>query len=786
MHATPPAPARDPLFRWLFLEDSALAPTEYPAWKISALRIILVSGFALEALIAFHSSWAAVAVGAYHIVGIVALFYCLLATGIYCSLRKPRLGAGILIGTIYAAGVAIMLFVNVHEVAKLGVIFVYTTPLVARIFFGVRPALLCMTVNTLPFLLLLRNEPLPTVPEFDMTLAASHTYIQSLLFLFFNVCIPLAVLRVLHALDATAGHYRRTSDALGRSRAQYEEIFENSGSAILLCTADGHILQANGTANRMIGRPPVPQEGADTLGHWLRPLSSEAPHPERLAEACANAQVFHTHDDKRIAFKHVARTTTDHYIVALRDVSDLHRMQSALESSRAHASFLRTHDQLTGLPNRQSLRQHLAERLPLVAPERLLALAAIRLNSVRYANETCGVGIGDDFIRRFAERLADALPPECFCARLRSVVFALVIDRAQHPAAVVQALEQAQRALPTEIEIDGQPLLVQLSIGVALARPDEPSADDLIRRCEIALDTARRSNDPATLVLFDERDAAEVRRSLQLEIGMREALRQHELHLVYQPQVTLDGSLAGMEALLRWRSATLGEVSPAEFIPVAERAGLINDLTAFVIDAVCAQVRQWLDTVGRCPPVAINLSAHDIVRDNLVALVLAACARHAVDAGQLEFEITETGLIENETLAIRHLEELKARGFGIAIDDFGTGYSSLAKLSRFPARCIKIDRSFVNRIGHCEKSETIIRGIVSLAGILGCTTVAEGVETAEEEAFLKSAGCPLFQGYRYHRPLPPAEAGALLARAAALRGPANAAPVSGQAAGARG
>ncbi len=230
-------------------------------------------------------------------------------------------------------------------------------------------------------------------------------------------------------------------------------------------------------------------------------------------------------------------------------------------------------------------------------------------------------------------------------------------------------------------------------------------------------------------------------------------LKLNEFRMVYQPKVARDGKIAGLEALLRWESPGLGNVAPAEFIPIAERAGLIRLISNFVMNQVCYQVRDWLDRFGDCPVIALNLSATDIARTDLLQLIDNSCHRYDISPSFIEFEITETGLIANEALTIHHLDELNTRGFNIAIDDFGTGYSSLSKLSHFPAQSVKIDRSFVAQIGNNKKSEMIIKAIISLANILSCHTVAEGVENQEQESFLKEIGCDFFQGYYYYRPL---------------------------------
>ncbi len=746
------------MFQWLFLNESGISSTELTRWRISALRIILVSGFLLEAIIAVHSSLDAMAIGAYHVVAIVAVFYAMLTIGLYFSARKPDCGAAILIATVYAAGAAIVLFVNVDEVAKLGIIFVYTTPIIARLFFGGRLAIVLMLFNFLPFFYLLRNEPFFHVQALNITLEASHTYIQALLFLFFNICIPLAVFRVLHALDASAVRYREASAALATSNEQYREFFENAGGPVILCTTTGIVLQANKMADDLLGADALSGVGKPFLGLF-------EPPPGNFQQAelqDLEGKQFQTRGGKRVSIQHVSRTTQGHFIVVLHDTSSLLKIKEALQRSKEREVFLSNYDMLTQLPNKEMLRRHLADTLPRLEPDRIIALVSFRLNSVRHANEKFGVTAGDRFIQHFAEVLRDTLPADAFCARLRSIVFSVILPPAKTSSEIVEQVERLRGKLPEEIAIDGRNLFVQVSTGIALARTKDISPEELIRRGEVALDSARRSSETSAM-LFDEADAALIRRSIEIELGIVKALRESEFRLVYQPKVRADGRIAGLEALIRWKSPSLGSVAPGEFIPVAEGCGLIHDITRLVIDEVCAFIRKTIDQGINCPPVALNLSAVDIVRHDLIEHIDESMSRHNVPAHLLEFEITETGLIGNEALAIHHLQELEKRGNGISIDDFGMGYSSLSKLSSFPVHGIKIDKSFVARIGSCSKSELIIKAIVSMADMMSCVTIAEGVECKNQETFLKSAGCDVFQGYYYYHPLEGRQLDALLA-----------------------
>lgn len=736
------------MFRWLFLNESALAPAEHAAWKISTLRILLVSGFILEAWVALHSSFRAVERGAYEILLTVISLYALKSVAIWGSRKYPRFSAALLLLNIYGIASAISIFTRDPELAKLGYLFVYITPILARIFFHSRLALILMLLNTIPYISVISGyshslEGHHPIPDAEI-------YIHTLFYFFFNICLPLAVFRILYALDATLVQYQDTSGALQVSHAQYQEVFENAGTALLLTDAYGQILQANQQANHLLGRNPQTDSELALFG-WLS-LDESFKLSQADEVAGLRTSAYRTRDGKLVALDNISQTSTEHYIVALRDVSGLHKMQHALKASIERQDYLSSHDALTNLPNRDMLRQFLQQKLENLSTDQVTALVSFRLNSVRQANQQYGAHTGDVLLRRFADELTQVLPKNCFCARLRSIVFSFVIDQLHSPADVVQFVDQIREAMPRELMVNGELLLVQFSAGIAVLRPEDKDPDELIRRSEVALDTSRRGSDQ-NVTLFDEHDANQIRRNVEIEVGILNGLKAGEFHLMYQPKVDRDGRVAGVEALIRWVSPTLGKVAPSEFIPIAERSGLVRQVSNFVIEQSCSQIRAWLDEFGHSPVVAINLAVSDIARPDLISLIDDTCARFRIATSYLELEITETGLIANEQQSIEHLNVLKNRGFGIAIDDFGTGYSSLSKLSHFPAHTVKIDRSFVAQIGYNRKSEMIVKAIVSLAEILACNTIAEGVENESQEQFLKEVGCQYFQGYLYYRPL---------------------------------
>ncbi|MEB0140281.1 MULTISPECIES: putative bifunctional diguanylate cyclase/phosphodiesterase [unclassified Undibacterium] len=749
------------MFRWLFLNQNA--PVGENNWKLGVLRIILLSALLLDCGIAIVQSMSAESTQETgNRIFLAGLIVTKLLALLICS-AAPRRAAMLMLAGIYGGAAAILSSVADMQLAMLAFPYIYAAPLLARLFFGQASVLSLMFANTFAFLLLLTGM-MPAWFGVPLTLSGyGQLVMASLIFLFFNLLMPLVVSRVLLAFEESFEQLQQSNRALNVSYTQYQEVFENAGTALLLTDAFGQILQANHQANLLLGRHPDAEDDL-ALFSWLSAENNHRRKNDQLDDSLTlPLSAYRTRDGRMVAMDNISRTSSDHWIVALRDVSNLQKMQTALQLSLEREDYLNSHDALTNLPNREMLRQYLQTVLTKQDPNNInvTALVSFRVNSIRHANQQFGAHTGDVMLRRFADELSLVLPKNCFCARLRSIVLSFVVDQFRTPGDIIDYVDQLRQVLPKELEVNGEILVVQFSAGIAVIRAEDSNPDELIRRSEVALDGARRASDQS-VTLFDEGNAQQLRRTIDIDVGIANGLKQNEFALYYQPKVAHDGSVGGVEALLRWRSAAMGRISPAEFIPIAERSGLIHQLSNFVIEQACTQIRCWLDEFGTSPVVAVNLAVNDIARLDLLELIEASCARHHVEPRFLEFEITETGLIANEKLSIHHLNGLKNRGFGIAIDDFGTGYSSLSKLSHFPAHTVKIDRSFVAQIGYNRKSEMIIKAIVSLADILSCSTVAEGVENESQEAFLKDVGCEFFQGYYYYRPLDVAAMNTLL------------------------
>ena len=273
-----------------------------------------------------------------------------------------------------------------------------------------------------------------------------------------------------------------------------------------------------------------------------------------------------------------------------------------------------------------------------------------------------------------------------------------------------------------------------------------------------------------TMELFDEQLRTDLLERVALEADLRRALERDELHLHYQPIVSLrDGEITGVEALLRWEHPEHGSVSPAIFIPVAEQSDLILRLGGWVLDEACAQAAGWSERLGTSLRVNVNLSARQIVTPRTVDVVSGALERSGLDPAQLALEITETVLMEETDRPLETLDALRALGVGVALDDFGTGYSSLSYLKHFPIETLKIDQAFVSNVLASDEDAAIVTAVLAMAQAMAVGVVAEGVETPEQIRWLRERGCPAAQGFGLHRPLPAAAIEALLSRAAVRR-----------------
>ena len=433
-----------------------------------------------------------------------------------------------------------------------------------------------------------------------------------------------------------------------------------------------------------------------------------------------------------------------------------HRAREELRRSLVDASEALDHavqrDALTGLYKRQAFEQRLAEMLegPAVGPNPP-AVLRIGLDGFRELAEGYGDRFGDVLISQMARRLSGLVREHDVLGRTDADEFLLLCRGWHDEVRLVHVAQRLVEALRLPCQIDDHDIRLTCSVGVA-RHPVSATVPEMMAHASDAMLTVRRAGGNAYCVYRHgmERDGAD---QIELQRDLRHAIGRGELTLHFQPKLQAhDGALAGVEALLRWQHPRRGAVSPAVFIPVAERFGLIGELGQWVLDAACHQVRRWHEA-GIDVPVAVNLSAHQLRQQDLEACVREVLRRHRVPACMLILEITESVAMDDIDASIRVFDMLDAIGVQLSIDDFGTGYSSLSYLRRLPARQLKVDRSFVRDLDVSHDAQAIAGAVVRLAHALGMTVVAEGVETEGQAATLRDLGCDELQGFLYARPM---------------------------------
>ena len=446
-----------------------------------------------------------------------------------------------------------------------------------------------------------------------------------------------------------------------------------------------------------------------------------------------------------------------HYVILLNDISELH-------ASRMELERLATHDPLTGLPNRVLFQDRLEQALLRVQRSGLSgALFFMDLDRFKIINDSLGHQVGDQLLQAVTSRLHAHIRQGDTLARMGGDEFTLIVEDLKRPEEVVHLLEKLLKAFRQPFTVGQHELRTTASIGVSLFPRDGATAEELIKHADTAMYSAKDGGRDQYR-FFTEKLNLSAYSYFDTEQGLHQALARQEFYLVYQPQYELaTGELVGVEALLRWNRPGQGLVSPARFIPMAEMTGLIAPLGTWVREAVCQQIAAWRKEGAVPPRVAINLSSGELVKPGLNASVASQLATYRIPAELLEFEITESVIIERGDVAYQNLFGLTEMGIELAIDDFGTGHSSLVNLKRFPLASLKIDRSFVRDILVDVNDEAIVRATIVLAHSFGMKTVAEGVENSQQLEFLREAGCDRVQGYACGKPMSPRGISRLLA-----------------------
>ena len=439
------------------------------------------------------------------------------------------------------------------------------------------------------------------------------------------------------------------------------------------------------------------------------------------------------------------------YLVAIGMIVTV--LEEQIEEARGYSQQLAhqaNHDSLTSLPNRVLLQDRLNQALARCRRSKsMMAVFSVDLDRFKQVNDSFGNRVGDLYLKEVAQRLASRVRDGDTLARTGGDEFTAVLENVRSPEDASNVARALLETLQRPLSIEGSNHVASASIGVAVYPFDGSDSDSLRRAADQAMFRAKQSGAGHL-----ETSTEEARETLEIEATLRKALDHGGFHLQFQPQVRRDGSIAALEALLRFRHPKLGLLPPSRFIPIAEESGLIVPIGDWVLQEVCRQGVEWKSRLGTDIRIAVNVSPLQFARADFATNVATIFRRSGYDPGLIELELTETLVMRDVQESSRQLSQLKRLGFHIAVDDFGTGYSSLSYLHQLPIDTLKIDKSFIDKVTEPAGTRPIVEAVVSLSKSLSLTTIAEGVETSEQCAILNHLGCDIIQGFFFFKPLP--------------------------------
>ncbi len=559
----------------------------------------------------------------------------------------------------------------------------------------------------------------------------------------------------------------RAEHAARASEARYRDLFENANEPIATVTVDEEITEVNGAFERVLGYSRAELVGT-SLDDYLTPegieMSARATAQKLSGDVAGTTyeQEFIAKDGHRVMLDVSSRVIEeDGRPIGMqgicRDVTARKQAESELRQLSELNRHQALHDHLTGLPNRSCFGQQVEHAISVADGDgSQLAVLLMDLDRFKEINDTLGHRYGDLLLVELARRLESVLRRSDTVARLGGDEFGILVRQlSESTSDLDQALERIRAALELPFEADGLPLHVEASIGVARFPAHGRDVDVLLQRADVAMYLAKETGAP--YAVYDEELDRHDTASLKLLSELPRAIRDRELVLHYQPKLDIrTGVLAGVEALTRWQHPTRGLIAPGEFVPAAEKTGLIEPLTRYVLDEALGQLARW-NAEGHRLRVAVNLSMRNLHDPTLPEQVEALLNKWKLSGELLTVELTESAIISDPARSSEVIRRLTELGVGVAIDDFGTGYTSLAYLARLAITQLKIDRSFVLNMRNRADDAAIVRSIITLGHDLGLEVVAEGVETKSTFDQLSLLGCDTAQGFWLSRPVPPGE-----------------------------
>lgn len=720
---------------YLLLTDTEDTFEGTERWRVSALRIMIIGCYVLYSILAIHCVVTALNAEYFISLPFILSFYLVGGMQLWLSKSQFHLSAYSLLITIVLAALCINLMVEVPTLAMLGPVLIFSLPLVAFVLLGLKAGVICMVLNVLPFIALLSGFQLNQYIDINVYLENANGYIFSIIFLFFNICIPLAVARGNVANIRLNKYITMQNDNLRLQNDFYKTLFVETDIAKLEVSAKGVVSKMNLAAEQLLNCKFKQLTRPTYISELLNDFPADESTNTVNLSVAGKMKVF--------KISRSALLNQSYFFLTIQDIT----AKTMLHKTLAAQSVLnRKHniDKATRLPNRTWLESHLENLLGNSDIE--LCILAIRIKNAEFIAQKHGFQTIPRMISNLANQWLAETKLDCHLASVDTNNLTIVCELSDKDAQslITTFIEQ----LPKIIIIEQQKIPLDIQVGISVS-------DGLVHPPEKLVNNALYAANSSNLkVNFYETSSLEqFIEHQEISILLNEAIINDELHIVYQPKVQGDGKLIGLEALLRWNSAVIGLVSPAVFIAIAEKSGLITNLTRWLIANVCKQIDEWQQTGIDLVPVGINISGPDLDQENFHEQLLKPLIKHKIKPQLIELELTESARSICHEKALSTINYLVNWGFQISLDDFGIGYSGLSKLISYPVNKVKIDRQFIKHIDKDQRKAQVIEAIIAMCKVFDIEILAEGTESFAEVDTLIKLGCHRFQGYVFAKPM---------------------------------
>ena len=722
---------------YLLLNDDNLKTTDANIWRLSVLRTILLIGVILTSAIVIHSSYTAYVQELYYVMYLTLGFSAFLFATLAIGLKHIKLASACLVLAVVGASLCILFFTLDLMSARYGLLLLFTLPIIVRVLYGVKASIASMLLNFIPFYLLLNNTQLSPLFGIDITLPDTHTYLASLIFLFFNFCIPMAVLRVMSSLERQAEHNLLQSKKLNKLVSRYQEIFNNGGTPSFFCDDKGRILQANKAARALLKRHNPDGEYIQDLFALSLPITRGV---NQLASIC-NAP------EREFKLQPASLEHHKKQLIHCHDLSVSKKNMREFDAFKKQQFEKLYVNELTGLKNHHFWKKTESSESILNRHIVLLKLANLREVNLQY-----GYSQGDQLLLRAAALLQSELPTDVSIYQFPGAKFLFTLNTKHLAQKTIE--EYLARKLPSSMMIDSASAKVEHPLSWRVGHyhaTREINVDAAAECCAIALS---QSSELSPIVSFSVNTVKTIRENTQQKDNVKMLLDNGCLALYLQPQVDINGNIVGYEILARLKEPKTGTVlQPYQFLPLVEQNKWEVLFTQKIIDGTLELIKSW--PAGLPPvPLAINLSGPELLSDLFYEKLLRRYSESPELGKRLKLELTETSVLASHNETKRRLTSLSNVGATIIIDDFGTGHASLSQLIDMSASIIKVDREFVERVETSERHRKIVKMTLDLAKSLEMQTIAEGVETRAQLSVLKDMGFKHFQGYLFGKPAP--------------------------------